>query len=75
MPNLQLDREKGLQAIRRGLDVPGKGTLRWPAAGFLNLYVRLTTDGELEVRRFTRFPFCAHPERGGDNKEALGRMV
>jgi hypothetical protein len=64
IPNLHLDREKGLQAIRRGLDVPGKGTLRWPAAGFLNLYVRLTAEGELEVRRFTRCPFCAHPERG-----------
>jgi hypothetical protein len=38
--------------------------LRWPAAGFLNLYVRLTAEGELEVRRFTRCPFCAYPERG-----------
>jgi hypothetical protein len=64
IPNPQLDREKGLDAIRRGLGMSGKGTLRWPAVGFLNLYVRLTSEGEVEVRRFTRCPFCAHPERG-----------
>ena len=59
-----LDRERGLDAIRRGLDVPGKGTLRWPAVGFINLYLRLTAEGELEVRRFTRCPLCTHPKRG-----------
>ena len=58
IPNQQLDREKGLEAIRRGLYVPGHGTLRWPAAGMLNLYVRLTVEGEVEIRRFTRCPFC-----------------
>jgi hypothetical protein len=64
IPNLQLDREKGFEAIRRGLDVPGHGTLRWPAAGMLNLYVRLTAEGEVEIRRFTRCPFCEHPQLG-----------
>jgi hypothetical protein len=64
VPNLQLDREKGLSSIQRGLDVPPIGTLRWRAVGFLNLYVRLTTEGNVEIHRFERCPFCSHPKRG-----------
>lgn len=64
IPNAQLARERGLEAIRLGLDVSQKGRLRWPGAALLNLYVRLTTDGQVEVHRFKRCPFCEHPDRG-----------
>jgi hypothetical protein len=64
IPNSQLDREKGLPSLRLGLKVPKIGLLRWPAAGFLNLYVRLTAEGQIQIQRFKRCSFCEHPERG-----------
>lgn len=64
IPNTQLDREKGLKAIRHGLDVFQKEKLRWPGAGLLNLYVRLTADGKTEIHRFKRCCFCEHPKTG-----------
>jgi hypothetical protein len=64
IPNAQLVRERGLDAIRNGLDVLQKEQLRWPGAGLLNLYIRLTDIGNLEIRRFNRCPFCEHAERG-----------
>jgi hypothetical protein len=64
IPNAQLDREKGLKAIRRGLNVSQPELLRWPGAGLLNLYVRLTANGSSEIHRFKRCPFCAHPKSG-----------
>jgi hypothetical protein len=63
-PNAQLDREKRLKAIRRGLNVSQPELLRWSGAGLLNLYVRLTANGSSEIHRFKRCPFCAHPKRG-----------
>jgi hypothetical protein len=62
IPNAQLDREKGLEAIRHGLNMPQIGLLRWPAAGLMNLCVHLTADGKTEIRRFKRCPFCEDPE-------------
>lgn len=64
IPDTQLVREKGLESIRHGLNVKQREPLRWPGAGLLNLYVRLTADGGTEIRRFKRCPFCEHPERG-----------
>jgi hypothetical protein len=64
IPNAQLVREKRLEFIRHGLNVSQKEQLRWPGAGLLNLYVRLTDAGRIEIRRFKRCPFCEHPERG-----------
>ena len=46
----QLDREKGLKAIRRGLNVSQPELLRWSGAGLLNLYVRLTANGSSEIQ-------------------------
>jgi hypothetical protein len=46
IPNAHLDREKGLESIRHGLDVLEKERLRWPGAGLLNLYIRLTAEGK-----------------------------
>jgi hypothetical protein len=57
-PNAQLDREKGLKAIRRGLNVSQPELLRWSGAGLLNLYVRLTANGSSEIHRFKRCPFA-----------------
>lgn len=64
IPNAQFDREKGLSSIRHGLRVLPREQLRWPGAGFLNLFVRLTADGKTEVHRFKRCSFCEDPERG-----------
>src|SRR5262249_41883665 len=64
VPNAQFERQKGLRSIQHGLNVLRTGTLRWPGAAFLNLYIRVTADGEREVYRFKRCPFCEHPERG-----------
>jgi hypothetical protein len=63
LPNLQLERERVLPSIRNGLDVQQIG-LRWPAAGLMNLYVRLGADGQTDIRRFQRCPLCAHQDRG-----------
>lgn len=64
LPNSQLDREKGLRDVRHGLDVLQKERLRWPGAGLLNLYVRLTADGKAEIHRFKRCSFCENPKTG-----------
>jgi hypothetical protein len=64
IPNAQLVREKGLESIRHGLKVLPREQLRWPGAALLNLYVRLTADGQTEIHRFKRCPFCEHPDRG-----------
>ena len=64
IPNAQLDREKGLESIRHGLEVLEKERLRWPGASLLNLYVRLTAEGRTEIRRFKRCRFCEHTLRG-----------
>jgi hypothetical protein len=64
LPNAQLARHKGIEAIRYGLDVPKRELLRWPGAAMLNLYVRLNASGQAEIHRFKRCPFCEHPERG-----------
>jgi hypothetical protein len=64
IPNAQLARERGLESVRRGLSVLQREQLRWPGAALLNLYVRLTDTGQVEIRRFKRCPFCEHPERG-----------
>jgi hypothetical protein len=64
IPNAQLARERGLEAVRRGLYVLQREQLRWPGAALLNLYVRLTAGGQTEIHRFKRCPFCEHPERG-----------
>lgn len=34
------------------------------AFGLPFLCVRLTAEGEVEIRRFKRCPFCEHPQRG-----------
>lgn len=68
IPNNQFERERGLPSLRRGLNVP-VGLLRWRGAGFLNLYIRLTAEGQIQIQRFKRCPFCAHPTRGVDIKE------
>jgi hypothetical protein len=60
----EVDREKGLESIRHGLDVLEKERLHWPGAGLLNLYIRLTAEGRSEIRRFKRFHFCEHRLRG-----------
>jgi hypothetical protein len=75
IPNAQLSREKGLQSIRHGLDVPQHGLLRWPAAGFMNLHVRLTADGKTEIRRFKRCPFCEDPENDVKSSRGFTRMM
>jgi hypothetical protein len=64
IPNLQLDQEKGLKDIRRGLHLSQPAPLRWPAVGLLNLYVHLTADGEAEIRHFMRWGFRG--TSGGD---------
>lgn len=64
IPNAQLVREKGLETIRHGLNLLQRERLRWPAAALLNLYVRLTADGQAEIHRFKRCPFCEHSGRG-----------
>ena len=57
--NLRLLREKGLPLVRTGLRVlPKQEPLRWSGAGFLNLYVRLTAENKLEIRRFERCSCC-----------------
>jgi hypothetical protein len=66
IPNSQLDRERGLKSIEYGLGVFQKERLRWPGVGSLNLYVRLTSNGQVEIQRFKRCSFCEHPERGID---------
>lgn len=58
----------GLPALRQGLDTP-EGLLRWLGAGFLNLYVRLTGEGQVHIQRFKQCSFCEHPERGVEIKE------
>jgi hypothetical protein len=56
--NLKLLREQGLKGIRYGLKiVPKNEALRWPGIAFLNLYVRLTTEG-VQIRRFERCSCC-----------------
>jgi hypothetical protein len=64
LPNLHFDREKGLAAIKYGLEVRRGGTLRWPGIGCLNLYIRLTKEGDLEIRCFKRCPFCENLKNG-----------
>lgn len=64
VPNAQLLRENALDTIRHGLDIAQNERLRWPGAALLNLYVRLTNEGKVEIRRFKRCPFCEHQERG-----------
>lgn len=64
MPNPQLIREKAMQFIRRGLHIPKCGILRWPGAAIMNLYIRPTASGKIEVHRFKRCFFCEHQERG-----------
>jgi hypothetical protein len=64
LPDMQLVRKKGLESIRHGLNVKGRESLRWPGAGLLNLYVRLTANARTEIRRFKRCPFCEHPQIG-----------
>ena len=56
--------KRGLDSIRHGLDVLERERLRWPGAGLLNLYVRLTVEGRTEIRRFKRCRFCEHGLRG-----------
>lgn len=57
IPNNQLVRDRELPAIRRGLKV-SIGLLRWRGAGFLNLYIRLTAEGQIQIQRFKRCFFC-----------------
>jgi hypothetical protein len=64
LPNRELVREKQLKAVRHGLNVPRLGTLGWPGVAVLNLYVHLTDEGRVDVRRFKRCPFCEHPQNG-----------
>jgi hypothetical protein len=65
VPNAQLKRESGLKSIRNGLTVAGQTELlRWPGAGLLNLCIRLTDDGGIDVRRFKRCPFCERQDSG-----------
>jgi hypothetical protein len=64
IPNTQLDREKDVPSLRLGLKVPEIGLLRWPAAGFLNLYVRLTAEGQIQIQRFKRCSFCDTRRKG-----------
>lgn len=54
------DSRKHLEAISNGLPILPNERLHWPAVGFLNLYIRLENEGELEIRRFPRCPFCEH---------------
>jgi hypothetical protein len=75
IPDLQLNRQKGFGAIRRGFDLPGQWPIRWLAAGLLSLYVRLTAEAEVEIRRFTRCPFLRASAARCRDKEALGRLV
>jgi hypothetical protein len=57
--NLRILREKKLKRLRAGLSVVAKNEpLRWPGIGFLNLYVRLTAEGKLQIRRFQRCSCC-----------------
>jgi len=57
--NLRIVREKKLKNIRTGLAViPNCETLRWPGVAFPNLYVRLTAQGMLQIRRFERCSCC-----------------
>jgi hypothetical protein len=46
------------ERIRYGLVVPGIEVLRWPAIGFLNLWITLPDQGRPSVKRFERCPFC-----------------
>lgn len=64
VPNAHLVREKAIELVRRGLDIPKCGILRWPGAAIMNLYIRPTASGTVEIHRFKRCPFCEHPERG-----------
>lgn len=70
VPNAQLKREKGLESIRNGLRVMGQTELlRWPGAGLLNLCIRLTDEGGVDIRRFKRCPFCESQGAGMDIRE------
>lgn len=57
--NLRILRENKLKHVRAGLRVIAQHeALRWPGAAFLNLYVRLTAEGALQIRRFQRCSCC-----------------
>lgn len=59
IPNLHLLREKGLSFIRHGLTpVSRVERLGWPGIALLNLYIHLTGDQKLEIRRFGRCSYC-----------------
>ena len=59
IPNLHLLRGKGLKDIKHGLlAIASAERLRWPGVGFLNLYVHVTDDQKVGIRRFERCSFC-----------------
>jgi hypothetical protein len=64
IPNPEFNRENGLKSIQHGLEVLKGEKLRWPGAALLNLWVRLSADGQPEIHRFKRCSFCEHPECG-----------
>jgi hypothetical protein len=49
---------KPLERIGAGLSLFPKERLHWPAAGFRNLFVRLTAGDVPEIRRFRRCSYC-----------------
>lgn len=57
IPNREFTWISQRERIRHGLAVPGIEVLRWPAIGFLNLWITLPDQGRPIVKRFERCRF------------------
>lgn len=58
IPNGKEIRGRTLSNVIQGVEVSGIGRLDWRAIGFLNLRVRVTDSGQVEVSRFKRCQYC-----------------
>jgi hypothetical protein len=58
IPNGKEVRGRTLDTVEQGVEVSGIGRLGWRAIGFLNLRVRVTDSGQVEVSRFKRCQHC-----------------
>jgi hypothetical protein len=63
IPNNQNVRERALLWLKGGLRT-NVGLLHWPSAAFLNLYIRLTMEGKIHIRRFKWSAYFGHPTQG-----------
>ena len=59
MPNIDFQREHALRKadIRNGLRLGG-GIVPWKAVAYANLFVKVSSDGKVQVSRFKRCQFC-----------------